>query len=74
MAVSNIPANSVLQLELRTGVNPSGNPVYQHKSLPNIKPDALDQDIFDVATALAGLQEFPLNGVVRIDNAQLVQS
>lgn len=73
MAISKVPANSVLQLELRTGVSPSGNPIYRHKSLSNIKPAAVDQDIYDVAVALAGLQEYPLNGISRIDSAQLIQ-
>lgn len=73
MAITKVPANSTLRLELRTGVNASGNPIYRNKSLSNAKPTAADQDLFDVATALAGLQEYPLNGISRVDNAQLVQ-
>lgn len=73
MAVSKVPANSVLRLELRVGVNSSGNPVYRNRSLNNVKPTASDQDLFDVAAALAALQEYPLNGISRVDGAQLVQ-
>lgn len=73
MAVSKVPANSVLRLELRVGVNAGGNPVYRNRSLNNVKPTASDQDLFDVAVALAGLQEYPLNGVSRVDGARLVQ-
>lgn len=73
MAVNKVPENSILRLELRTGVNASGNPVYRNRGLTNVKPTASDQDLFDVATALAGLQEYPLNGISRVDGAQLVQ-
>lgn len=73
MALNKVPANSVLRLELRVGVNASGNPVYRNRSLNNVKPAASDQDLFDVASALAGLQEYPLNGISRVDAAQLVQ-
>ncbi|MFA4885982.1 MAG: DUF1659 domain-containing protein [Desulfotomaculaceae bacterium] len=73
MAVSKVPANSVLRLELQTGVNSSGNPVYRNKNLTNAKSAASDQDLFDVATALAGLQGYPLSGISRVDGAQLVE-
>jgi len=74
MAVSKVPANSVLRLELRVGVNASGNPILRRKSLNNVKPAASDQDLYDVAAALAALQEYPLNGISRVDDAQLIQA
>lgn len=73
MAVSKVPANSVLRLQLRVGVDANGSPVYRNRSLNNVKPAATDQDLFDVANALAALQEYPLNGISRIDGAQLVE-
>ncbi|MCL6561081.1 MAG: DUF1659 domain-containing protein [Firmicutes bacterium] len=73
MAVSKVPANSVLRLELQVGMDTGGNPVFRNRSLSNVKPTASDQDLFDVASALAGLQEYPLNGISRVDAAQLVQ-
>ncbi|HPZ43574.1 MAG TPA: DUF1659 domain-containing protein [Bacillota bacterium] len=73
MAVEKAPANSILRLELRVGVSPEGNPVYRTRSLNNVKPLAADQDIYDVATALAGLQEYQLNGISRVDIGQLIQ-
>ncbi len=73
MAVNKVPANSVLRLELQVGVNTSGNPVYRNKNLNNAKSAASDQDLFDVATALAGLQGYPLSGISRVDGAQLVE-
>ncbi|RJQ31398.1 MAG: DUF1659 domain-containing protein [Peptococcaceae bacterium] len=74
MPVSKIPVGTVLRLELQTGVDAGGNPVYRNRNLNNVKPAAADQDLYDVATALAALQEYPLNGVIRIDRAQIVQA
>ncbi|MEW6273881.1 MAG: DUF1659 domain-containing protein [Bacillota bacterium] len=73
MAVNRVPGGTVLQLELQTGVDAQGNPVYRNKSLRYVRPDAADQDLFDVAQALAGLQEYTLSKVSRIDASQLVQ-
>ena len=41
------------------------------KTYSNIKPEATSQAIYDVATALEGLQEFSVLEVVRIDNTTL---
>jgi hypothetical protein len=73
MAVNKVPANSILRLELQTGVNGSGNPVYRNRSLTNAKTTATDQDLFDVATSLASLQDYTLTGISRVDNAELVE-
>ena len=42
-----------------------------NKTNSNIKPEATSQAIYDVATALEGLQEFPVLEVVKIDNTTL---
>ncbi len=73
MALSKVAANSVLRLQLRVGVNGSGNPVYRNKSLNNVKSTAEDNDLYEVAASLAALQQYPLNGINRIDNAQLIE-
>ena len=74
MAVTKVPSGTVLRLELRTGTDESGNPVLRRKSLNNVKANAADQDIFDVALAISGLGASPLTGVSRIDSAALLQS
>jgi len=71
MAVESIATGSVLRMQMQTGVDGNGDPVFRSKSLNNIKPEAADQDLFDVAQALAGLQEHTLAGVLRVDNARL---
>lgn len=74
MAVNKISSGTVLGLELQTGVDAQGNPVYRNKNLRNINPAAADQDLFDAAQTLAGLQEYTLNQISRVDSAQLVQA
>jgi len=73
MAVDRIPGGTVLQLEFQTGVDPEGNPVYRNKSLSSVRPEAADQDLFDVAVALAGLQEYTLNRISVREVNHLVQ-
>jgi hypothetical protein len=73
MAVTKVPAGSVLRLELQTGVDGNGNPVFRNRSLSNTKPAAVDQDLFDVATSLAGLQEYTLSSIGRVDSAELIE-
>lgn len=73
MAVNKVPTSSVLRLELNVGVDDGGNPVYRNKNLNNIKPAATDQDLFDVAAAIADMQAYTLNGISRVDSAQLAQ-
>jgi len=73
MAVNKVPAGSVLRLELQTGVDGNGNPVYRNRNLSNAKPTAADQDLYDVANSLAGLQEYTLSSISRVDSAALVE-
>lgn len=73
MAVSKVSIGSVLKLELQTGVDQKGNPVYRNKSFSNVKPTASDENLFDVAESLAALQDYPLNNILRVDNAHIVE-
>lgn len=73
MAVNKVPTGSVLRLELNVGIGDNGNPVYRTKSLNNVKPAATDQDLFDVAAAIADMQDYTLNGISRVDSAQLAE-
>ena len=64
MAVVANPLVSVAVLKIQTGELPSGTPVIRQKSLNNVKADAAEQDIHDVARALFGLGENEVLGVV----------
>ncbi|TYO92295.1 DUF1659 domain-containing protein [Desulfallas thermosapovorans] len=71
MAVDKIPSGTALRMQFQTGVDGDGDPIYRTKSLSNVKTEAQDQDIFDVAQALVQLQEYPLVAVQRVDSAIL---
>jgi len=64
MAVIIVPRDSSLQLRMVTGTNPdTGAPVIESKTFNKIKSSAIEQDAFDVATALVGLQKYPLDEI-----------
>ena len=72
MAVTTMNNPSSLRVKLDAGLNDStGNTIVKSKTYSNIKPEATSQAIYDVATALEGLQEFPVLEVVRIENTTL---
>jgi len=58
-------------MEFQTGVDVNGNPVFRNKSLNNVKVAAVDQNIYDTALALSGLQANTLNSVSRVDSSVL---
>jgi len=71
MAVVKIPQSSTIAIKLQKGVTSSGNPAYVTRNYTG-KPTAADQDLFDVAQALMGLQAYPVSEIARVDNANLV--
>ncbi len=71
MAVTSSAQGSVLVATYQTGLSAAGAPVLRQRSFPNVKADALDQDVFDVAQALYGLQDYPLITVRRDDRFEL---
>ncbi|MEG6585013.1 DUF1659 domain-containing protein [Dendrosporobacter sp. 1207_IL3150] len=72
MAIVKVPQSSRLIIKVQTGVNTAGNPVYRQRSFNNLKPGAVDSDVHAVGLALSSLQLHPVEGVSRIDDAQLV--
>jgi len=71
MAVQAIPADTDLVLRLQTGVNENGDPVFTNRRYGNVKTDATDQALYDVAAQIAGLQVHTLNSVMRDDRAYI---
>lgn len=71
MAVTSTAKDSVLAVTYQTGLTAAGSPVLRQRSFPNVKADALDQDVYDVAQALYGLQQYPLVGVRRDNRFEL---
>ena len=62
--VVTVPRDSSLQFRLIVGSNPeTGAPIVNSKTFNKVKSTAIEQDAYDVATALVGLQKYPLNEI-----------
>jgi len=72
MAVIKQPEGSTLRLMVQTGVDDRGEPVIRTRSYSRLKPLAADQDVYDVAQAMGGLQRHPLTAVARVDENSLI--
>ena len=69
-----VPRDSSLQFRLVIGTNPdTGAPIINSKTFANIKSAALDQDTYDVATALTGLQKYPVDETRLEKESQLTE-
>ena len=69
-----VPRDSSLQLRMVTGTNPTtGAPIIESKTFNKIKSSAIEQDAYDVASALVGLQKYPVDEIRFEKESQLTQ-
>lgn len=71
-AVVDIKENVRLKLELDGGMDGNRH-IIKSKTYSKIKPDVENEDLYTVATSLAGLQELPLFKVKRLEEIQLME-
>lgn len=71
MAVQKVPQESNIAIKVQKGISATGSPVYVTRNYP-CKPATTDQDIFDVAVALGGLQKYAVSTIQRIDTADML--
>ena len=72
--VVTVPRDSSLQFRLVVGTNPeTGAPIVNSKTFANIKSAALDQDVYDTATALTDLQKYPVDEIRLEKESQLTE-
>ena len=71
MPISVKPLATRLQLRLNTGLDEDFNPIYRTRSYSNIKTDAVNADLFDLAQDLESLQVHSVNSVRRVDEVEL---
>jgi len=74
MAIVKNPIDSRIKVTYDYGVDGEGKAVTKTKALTNVKSAAVDQDLFDVVAALAGLQANAVLRIIREDNATLAQA
>ena len=72
--VVTVPRDSALQFRLVVGTNPtSGAPIIQSKTFSKIKSSVIDQDVYDTATALVGLQKYTVDEIRLERESQLTE-
>ncbi|MGL5330559.1 MAG: DUF1659 domain-containing protein [Peptostreptococcaceae bacterium] len=70
VVVTNNPTG--LRIKFNLGTDPETNKaIIRSRTYSNVKSDADDQDIFDVANVIGSLQKSPIVEVARIDNSTL---
>lgn len=55
MAVNKLLNTTSLSIEVKTGEDKMGDPIFSKKSFSNIKNNADPQNVLDVATAIKGI-------------------
>jgi len=72
--VITVPRDSALQFRLVVGTNPdTGAPIVNSKTFGSIKSAALEQDVYDTATALVDLQKYTVDEVRLEKESQLTE-
>lgn len=74
MPVSINPISTRLQLRLNTGLDENFNPIYRTRSFSNVKPAAVNQDLFELAGEIESLQQHTVNSVRRVDEVELEEN
>lgn len=69
--VNPVIVNSRLVLRLETDVDEQGQSIVANRNINRLRPDASNDNIKEVAEALAGLQIYPLLGIMRVDENRL---
>ena len=70
--VITVPRDSSLQFRLVVGTNPiTLAPIINSKTFANIKSVALDQDVYDTAIGLMGLQKYTVDEI-RLERESLL--
>lgn len=72
MALESRAYPSTLQLVYDMGTDEDGKKIIRRRSYTNVKSEAADQDLYDVALAIAGLQANVINQVLVNERTELV--
>ena len=71
MAITVVPVSARLQLRLNTGLDENFNPVYRTRSFSNVKTDADNTALFELAQEIGTLQVHTVDSVRRVDEVEL---
>ena len=71
MAVVKASQDSRIGITVTNGVSATGANLFRTLRFSNVKAAALDQDLYDVAFSISGLQDKTLVEILRTDEASL---
>jgi hypothetical protein len=67
MAVISSKNPSGLKLKYYCGKNDEGNAITKSKTYSNLKPNADEEDVYEVGVKIASLSEYTLSDLMKID-------
>ena len=74
MAVNVTLGMSRLRLTFNRGMNEDGKEILQTRTFSNVKPDATDEAVYNVAETLGGLQLDPVVSISRLEEKELTEA
>ena len=74
MAVTTTPVNSELVLVLDNGIGASGQQLIRNRAYGDVKSEALDEDVYQVAQVIINLQDRDVLAVHRQDTVELINA
>ncbi len=72
MALVTIKDNTRLKLELLVGMD-GDKAIIKSKTYSRVKPDTLDEDLYQAAQSIANLQIMPVHKIKRLEEIELVE-
>lgn len=72
MSVNAYELGSIVVVKYQAGETPAGAPIIRQKTLNDVKADATEQDIYDVAAALFSLSIHPVVQTILRKNYDLI--
>lgn len=65
MALNMVSMDYTLQLKFNIGEDDDGKVITRTRTLNRIRPDAADEDLYEMALALADLQQYDVADIIR---------
>ncbi|MCX7949733.1 MAG: DUF1659 domain-containing protein [Treponemataceae bacterium] len=62
-----------LRIQIQIGTGPLGDPITRTLTFSNVKPNAPHQSVYDVATAIAGVIDYPVMGYTLEEDKDLTE-
>ncbi|MGI6569872.1 MAG: DUF1659 domain-containing protein [Caldicoprobacterales bacterium] len=72
MALEIRDISTTLQLSYDLGVDGDGKKLVRRRSYSNVKREAADQDLYDVAATISSLQSYPVTQILVTEKDALV--